>query len=344
MSRPIYPALDIAKLALAFAILGAHFANTWGHFPVWLDTAFSIYVIAVPFFFACSGFLLFAKLETAPATGRRAMIWRYSQRLIQMYLIWSMVYFIFVCIHWMQTGAAWTDILRYFHQVAVLTTYATIWFLPALLTGVLVVAGLRLWFGWRGVLLWAAGAYLLGTLGYSYSFLLTHWPPGQELLQRYLRVFLTTRNGLFNGFPWVALGGWMATRKTRWPPWASGPAVVVGLLFLVAEAFWLRIRWGVAGVDTALMLVPLIFFLLEFLLALPLAVRPIQIYLREMSTLVFLSQRLFISALPAVLPAMAPGLFHNSYVGLGGVVFLTSGLSACILYLARRWPVLRSFY
>ena len=61
--RKNYSALDVAKFLCAILIISAHFASEWASFPTLLDYAFSIYIIAVPFFFCCSGFLFFTKIN-----------------------------------------------------------------------------------------------------------------------------------------------------------------------------------------------------------------------------------------------------------------------------------------
>ena len=51
-----YYGLDIGKFICALLIISSHFASEWGHFSKSVDMLFSIYIIAVPFFFAVSGF------------------------------------------------------------------------------------------------------------------------------------------------------------------------------------------------------------------------------------------------------------------------------------------------
>ena len=47
-----YYGLDIGKFICALLIISSHFASEWGHFSKSVDMLFSIYIIAVPFFFA----------------------------------------------------------------------------------------------------------------------------------------------------------------------------------------------------------------------------------------------------------------------------------------------------
>lgn len=344
MGGKTYNGLDVAKLVCAVMILCAHFASTWGHFPALLDFGFSIYVIAVPFFFACSGFLLFEKLGRMEAEGKKAAVGKYIRHIAMMYLCWSAVYFVFVLIGWMQDKASAGVMLAYFHRALVFTTYATIWFLPALLVGVLAVYFLSKKLSLQVVLAIGLAFYLAGTLGYSYAFLISGCPRMESLYRLHDDIFITTRNGVFNGFPFVALGAWISTREKRMPLALSGTLAFLSLALVAGEAVALKVGFGVRGVDTALALVPFTFFFMEFLLALKLQDRKIYPQLREMSTMIFLSQRLFITALPSILPAAWAGVaFGNSYLGLGLTLGLTAALSWIFIRASATHPFLKVF-
>ena len=62
--RKMYPSLDIAKFVMAMLILTQHIGNEWAHSTGLVHAFFGLGNFAVPFFFACSGFLFFAKLNT----------------------------------------------------------------------------------------------------------------------------------------------------------------------------------------------------------------------------------------------------------------------------------------
>lgn len=331
-----YNAVDVARFILSLVILCAHFANSGGRFPSLIDDAFSIYVIGVPFFYACSAYLFFQKIESFKPVQKSQTIKKYAKRLAIMYLAWSGVYFIFVLTGWFQDQAQISIILNYFHRALVFTTYATIWFLPALLIGVGMVYFLSRWLSFRTVVIVSVAFYLLGTLGYSYSFLLTDMPQTETIYQVYERLFITTRNGIFNGFSFIAIGAWMATRKTRIPPMISGVMTVFFLALIVIEAYTLRLKFNVHGVDTALSLLPFTFFFLEFLLALKIKDRTIYKHLRELSVLIFLSHRIYVSALPSVLPvAWVSVVFRTSWISLIVIILLTLVQSSICIKLSN---------
>ena len=94
--RKNYNSLDLAKFICAVMIICAHFAAEWGHFPTKIDYIFSIYIIAVPFFFTCSGFLFFAKLNRTRREEHKAVFVKYIKRILIMYAVWSLIYFMFI--------------------------------------------------------------------------------------------------------------------------------------------------------------------------------------------------------------------------------------------------------
>ena len=134
--RKIYPSLDIAKFVMAMLILTQHTSNEWAHSTGLVHAFFGLGNFAVPFFFACSGFLFFAKLNTLDNGGQKDYYKKWSIRIGKMYLVWTLIYFCFVFTGWVNSGLTWEQPLHYLHRALVFSTYATIWFLPALWVGV----------------------------------------------------------------------------------------------------------------------------------------------------------------------------------------------------------------
>ena len=136
VQRKIYPSLDITKFIMAMLILTQHTSNEWAHSTGLVHYFFGLGNFAVPFFFACSGFLFFQKCLVLEKDEQVSYYKNWSLRLWKMYLVWSFIYFIFVFIGWIQKGLSWEQPLNYIHSALVYSTYSTIWFLPALWVGV----------------------------------------------------------------------------------------------------------------------------------------------------------------------------------------------------------------
>lgn len=72
--RKIYPSLDIMKFIMAMLILTQHTSNEWAHSTGLVHAFFGLGNFAVPFFFACSGFLFFSKLNILDSGGQLNII------------------------------------------------------------------------------------------------------------------------------------------------------------------------------------------------------------------------------------------------------------------------------
>ena len=304
--RKIYPSLDIAKFVMAMLILTQHTSNEWAHSTGLVHAFFGLGNFAVPFFFACSGFLFFSKLSTLDDEGRKDYYKSWSIRIGKMYLVWTLIYFCFVFAGWLNKGFTWEMPLKYIHGALVFTTYATIWFLPALWVGVSICYWMKrhckAWVTWMtmGVLL------LIGNTFGSYGNLVCDSFGGAmtSFYDWYMDVFITWRNGAFNGAPFVALGMLLVYH----PAWKLKQWMNVFMtgffcgLFIV-EAFLIGRYHFSSATDQGFMMLPAIYFMMVTLVGWDVKPRPIWLHCRNLSMLIFLSQRLFLSAIPGVLPA-----------------------------------------
>ena len=204
--RKMYPSLDIVKFIMALLILMQHTANEWAHSTGLVHAFFGLGNFAVPFFFACSGFLFFSKFNTLDNRGQKDYYRKWSIRIGKMYLVWSLIYFCFVFAGWVDRGLSWGQPAQYFHRALVFSTYATIWFLPALWIGVSIVYWMRR--HCIKAVFWTTVIVLLivGNLFGSYSNVMTHNDVVKSAYDWYMDVFITWRNGLFNAVPYIAIG------------------------------------------------------------------------------------------------------------------------------------------
>lgn len=307
--RKIYPSLDIAKFVMAMLILLQHTSNEWAHSTGFLHALFGLGNFAVPFFFACSGLLFFAKYDTLDAAGKCAYYRRWSLRIGKMYLVWSAIYFVFVVNSWFAGGFGWLRPLQWLHRAAVFSTYATIWFLPALWLGVTICRWLRERFGTAATAAVLAAAYVVGNLFGSFSNVVTLVPAVESFYRWYMTVFITWRNGVFNGAPFVFIGMMIAAGKCLRLRLSANIALtaVFGAAFLAEAYCIIKYRLGTAT-DMGFMMGPAILFMMQALTQMSVKPRAAWIHCRNMSMLIFLGQRLFLSALPGIMPPMAAWL------------------------------------
>lgn len=335
-------AIDLVKFLLAIFLVAAHFGNEWGKLPTIIDYTLSLYIIVVPFFFVCSGYFLWRSIIKADSPG--IVYKKYIIRILKLYLSWSVIYLVFKILAWIKNGVGDGEILRYIHHSLVHSTYSTIWFLPACALGALMIWGLTKKLSIKTVSIVAIVLYIIGCLGYSYDFIWTRLGLGgvNDLIASYKSVFVTTRNGVFNGFPWMWLGVLLAQRESKNKLNRRSVSVIgciASLALVVAEAFIIK-RIGAVDVNTTFLVIPFTWFFVELLIGLDIFV-PHNKWMRQMSTLIFVSQRIFLTAIPTLFPSFMENVCSNSYVGLIYVLGCTLGFSALVLLGSKKSSALR---
>lgn len=346
--RKNYWTLDIVKFICALFIISAHFASEWGHFPTVIDYAFSIYIIAVPFFFACSGFLFFVKLNSIPTKeGKFAYFIKYEKRIWIMYGLWTAIYFIYSVIRWGQKGILNIQtFLNWLHSALVFQTFSTIWFLPALAVGIAIAYFLVTRLTKKQMIALCVVLYIFGMFGYTYSFVF-EGTFVSEIYRIYHLIFKTTRNGLFNAVPFIYMG-YLATAQCQSPSRDKaikyGALAGASLVLMVAESFILKLKFNVTGMDIGVFVAVFTYFLLMTALNIDIKERPVFAWFRKLSILIFVSQRIFLTVLPGLLPGVFNTLYANSYIGMFIVIGLTVAFSVGIILLSKKVSFLKKFY
>lgn len=200
-SRDTYCGIDLLKFILSILVVlrhcGQNFFNQRSGYVFVITNTLS--TVAVPMFFAISGFLLWRK----PVDSKRVK--NQIIRLIKLYLLWSLIYFPFaIKVYWNFKGTKklGTYITEYMQNFFFNGSYYHLWFLPSLIVGIIVVYLLSLVTNNKGILVITGILFLIGLIGEPYSFLLND----TTILDKYNEVFLTTRNGLFFASFFVCLG------------------------------------------------------------------------------------------------------------------------------------------
>lgn len=291
-----YNAMDVVKFLSAILLVCAHTASERVSLPQILDLCCSLYIVTVPFFFVASSFLFFKKLERCD--DHTAVYKKYTKRIWRMYLAWSLIYFCFVVANWIIKGTNIDEVVIYFHHALVFSTYPTIWFLPALWVGVSLVYLCRYKWNMKEcyIFIIAILIYCIGALEYSYHSLS---PLMGTVNDVYSSVFVTWRNGLFNAFIYAFIGSQIAIGVIKNIKYNIIATIIFGLLFLI-EAFTMKRIVPTADANYLFMLVPFSYFFFSMVCQIKLPESNIYVPLRKMSMLIFVSQRLFLTAIPSV--------------------------------------------
>ncbi len=344
-ARKQYSSLDLAKFICAILIIILHTAPLSSYSRLLTMGLRSIItVVAVPFFFITSGFLLFQKLNTLDAAEQKAYFIRYEKRLILMYLLWSVVYFPFVVTGWVQNGCTAMDVLQYVKRIFFEGSFSTIWFLPALIAASAFVYVLHKRLSAKTVVCLAVPFYLFACLGSSYYGLVEKVTALRVLFDAYFSFFDSIKNGLLFGFLFVALGAYFAEWEQK-PKMKQMVIFSAGFFVLmagetVAQAY---LRWSSNGVDTKLFLAPLAgcLFVAALQMKLPEGHERLWQWMRKMSLMMFLSQRIFLTLFERHLADTL--LVQNSMLYFVSILVLTMAFSAVFIKLAEKVKFLRYF-
>lgn len=340
-----YNFLDLTKFLFAILLVCAHFASReYVNFPTIVDLTFSLYIVVVPFFFATSGFLLQEKMYITGKSAKATIV-PYVKRIVLMYILWSVIYICFVIADWVIHGVSIQVALEYLHKSIVYSTYPTIWFLPALVIASSFSVIIRDKFGMNTLLIISGVLFLVGTLGYTYRDIGMQIPIFNQLLITYEKIFITTRNGFWCGIPYFVIGMKVADKKDIEKSKAMILTCVFFILMLV-EAFTVKSYLTAKGVDTVIFLIPFMYYFLLSVLQIEIPDNKLFSHLRKLSTLLFLSQRIWLTAIPTLLPyTLVKSVYgQNPFIGLIIILLILIISSETIILLSSKYSKLKIFY
>ncbi|WP_164779601.1 acyltransferase [Paenibacillus kobensis] len=328
--------LDIMRFIAAILVVSIH-TTPLESLNSTLSLAFenTIARIAVPFFFAASGYLFFGKISNNDQRNQAGRYWmKYTKRIACIYLVWSLVYggYDIYRSYQEQDHDLLRAILFYLRDFVLLGGHFHLWYFPALLFAVTALYfGIR-WMSLPKLLLLSMGLYVIGLFGDAYFGVLGDDTVLSRFAQSYLDGFGTTRNGLFFGMVYVVLGAYMYDRRLTIRHTRPGTLFVLSAAGLILEVVLLNQFTVIRDCNMLLMLLPATYFLFQMLLHKQSPNWPIDFkLLRDSSVLIYCSHGMFL------------GLYSN-WLGNGrehsftwfALVFFTSlALSALIMSLKR---------
>lgn len=354
-NKPIYRGIDLFKFISAILILLLHIPPVYegGYFYIFIRQILT--VIAVPFFFAASGFLAVKKLSATLKGGAYSAI----KRPYLLYIKWSLIYLPLALLSLRNLSISGI-IFTYIRNFLLEGSYLTIWYLNALAFAFLFYFLLLKKVSALQCVYISVPLYIVGCLLSSYNQLFVSFPIGQALSDGYYTVFETTKNGLFFGLPFVAIGGFIATedKQNNHKGRTLSGLVLFGVL-IVAEVILRNIFFPNAkSVDFVLFLLPFTAYLLKIAARLDLNEKSVTlcgektdlyIILRHLSVLIFLTQRIFIFVIDRVVKIMN-GYTATSWLSdfpilkFISVFILTLLFSLLLMVLSRKFKWIRKLY
>lgn len=234
--------IDIIKFICAFLVVAIHVApfseKAFSNANA-LNFLFSQVLcrVAVPFYFAASGFLLFRNMGDGKVDWMR--IKKYCFKLLRLYGLWSVL--------------------------LVVGGTGHLWYLGATVIGVIGISlcfhlGIKL----KTMTVLAGILYGVGLLGDSYYGVLEQLRSFHLIdyaVKGYEYFFRVTRNGLFMGIPFLLIGVIFAMKKVRLKPALAATGFILSVALLIGEAYTLEQHGMCRDHNMFLALLPVTFFL-----------------------------------------------------------------------------------
>ena len=201
MNKLHYPWIDHVKYIVSFLVLIIHFRPLSDYNSVIdFSSAHILARIAVPFFFISSGYFIGVN-----GLSKENVI-KSVKKNFKLYLVWTVLYLPISFIFYMPI---YPNLLI---NLTVIGVYYHLWFIPALIISVLLLYYLSKKLKPFTIVVIAFLLFCIGVLGDAYYGFL-HSGFLLDSMNQFLKIFTTTRNGLFFGFLFVSIGYWI--QKTQ---------------------------------------------------------------------------------------------------------------------------------
>lgn len=199
MNKNYYSTLDIMKLFFSICVVCLHVHVAENNFYLWN----MIFNLGVPFFFVSSGYL-YAKRNDS-INWKNCIV--YIKRMLIPFLFWHTVYTIIVMA---QLSDYYSknpkNIIINYIQWTLFYPSGANWYLLASFIGMFLVTFCYQKLGLKVGDFLAIACYFVLLIGNSYYYLVIDYHPLSYAIQIYRKIFISTRNGLFVGFPMILLG------------------------------------------------------------------------------------------------------------------------------------------
>lgn len=312
-------AVDIMKFIMSFLVVGIH-TEPFG-FNLWLDRGFGIVTrLCVPFFFVAGAYYFFLKERPLK---------KYIFRIGELYVIWSLIYLPFDI-----KSLGRMSISGIFKRFLWTGNEHALWYLCGTLIGTCIVFLLRKFLSDKQTFAVSVALLIFGCVVSTWSPLVSRFS-GIDLT--FIENTIGTRNGLFYAPAYISAGmclakGMFAKKSNRF--YAVGFAV--SLLALAVESFlfvfYLKTPYSVLWISV----LPASVFLFAFVMNTETKISSgIPVFLRKMSTLIYVSHNIFMIILSNYLSGMMLFICVSAW---------SAAFAAAVVFLSDKIKILKYLY
>lgn len=292
-----YHAVDLFKFICSFFVIVVHTSPLLPFSYLGNFVLINIFGrVVVPFFFITSGF--FVRRNTI----RRGEDYfkSYIKTLIKIYIFWSLVYIPFG-IQWIAQNFELPWFLYPFAliiAVLYIGTYFHLWYIPALIFSLVLVHWYVKKFSYRSLVIVGFILLCLGSLETYYGVISNKLL--LDIIDNYMKVFVTTRNGLFFGIFYVTCGYYLAYDTPRSKFKNAGKLSLLFFSLLIVEAFSLY-KSNSLNFNFLIMAAPFTVIFFQYLRTVKIKWKLNFVKIREYSNLYYFTHAMFLVLIPFVL-------------------------------------------
>ena len=291
--------IDIAKYIASVCVVAIHIFNTSS---INNTTEFlfinGIARLSVPFFFCCTGYFLAEK-----GFENRKIIVSYIKKLLKTYFILSLIYIPIEIIKMIGTDTFNTKhIINYLHIIIVEGSFLHLWYFPATIFAVWFIHILFKRISFKYLCLASIFLYFIGVLGDGYAGTLILFPDWlQTIMRKYKTYFISTRNGLFFGFPFVIVGVAIFRNKNILNKFTFLPWFIISIIVVCIETFFLG-KFNIAeDYNMIISIFPATIFLFCTLLKMRISSTYNKVNWRHYSSIIYESHLIFYGTLLSII-------------------------------------------
>lgn len=268
MKKERFYLIDLFKLLGAICIVMIHTIATGGREGILYDFLGKvIYGLPVPFFFVCSGFLFGNKILKKDS-DLKEITKKYLKRLLIPLVFWCLIssFFVFDFRSNYQNISFWMT----FFQRFLFSPWCAMWYVM----GLIVAIGIMYWFIKKDKVKYLVYLvpllYVFALLCGNYYFIIQNTFIA-NIINEYETIFLTSRNGLFYGLPFVTTGYLIALKRRQTPKINYNKYLIIAIvsfITLVIEVMILKkqvfLEESTLYISSLILIPSFVFYLTKF--------------------------------------------------------------------------------
>ncbi len=313
--------IDLMKFIFSILVIVVHTYPFYETLPdVGFITSNIIGRCAIPFFFVSAGYFLEKGLKNKPKNYFK----QYIKRLFILYILWSIIC-IPAGVHLLSNYIEITTPLIWPLGIVVgflyAGTYYHLWYMNALIFAIIFCVFWLKKFSIKSLLIISALLLCFGLTETYFGLFENTFI--YNTLSSYYSIFVTSRNGLFFGIFYVALGIYNAKEDCNLKIKHSLLKTILFFLLFFIEAQIVRYYGWAIDYNFYILIIPFTFYFFNWLLNHPCKLKLDYKALREYSTIIYFSHGMFLAYVPWFLPQDLKYLYDLGWFRLSSVLSLT---------------------